>query len=146
MEERPMAMFTGNSQHLHADPNVTPLIDVLLVLLIIFMVIVPVTPRGLSAMLPQPATQTQSAPSTPIVVEILAGPDGPLYQINGHSVPGRAGLVDELNRIYSVRAEKVLFLKGDPALSFAFVADVIDVGHAIGIDQVALLTPGLTAQ
>jgi biopolymer transport protein TolR len=141
-----MAMGSGHTKTLHAEPNVTPLIDVLLVLLIIFMVIVPVTPRGLTAMLPLPPTGAQTEPAGPIVVEVLASRGGPMYRINGQNVAGKAGLVAELDRIYAVRAEKVLFVKGDPALSFASIAEVIDAGRAAGADRVAILTPGMTAE
>ncbi|HTW48678.1 MAG TPA: biopolymer transporter ExbD [Acidobacteriaceae bacterium] len=145
-----MAMSSGTTKSLHADPNVTPLIDVLLVLLIIFMVIVPVTPRGLTAMLPQPPRGAQTEPASPIVVEVLASQAGPVYlingqRINGSSVAGKAGLVAELERIYAVRADKTLFVKGDPAVSFAAVAEAIDAGRAAGVDQIAILTPGTTA-
>jgi len=129
-----------------SDPNVTPLIDVLLVLLIIFMVIVPVTPRGLSALLPQPARPGQNAPASVVVVQILPGPAAPVYRINGATVDGTPGLVRELGRIFSVRAETVLFVQGDPALDFATVAQVIDLSHALGIDHVGLLTPALAAR
>jgi biopolymer transport protein TolR len=145
-----MAMQTGTPKTLQADPNVTPLIDVLLVLLIIFMVIVPVAPRGLTAMLPRRPKSAQPEPAA-IVVEVLASKAGPVYLINGQriagqSAAGRVGLVAELDRIYAAREEKVLFVKGDPALSFASVAEVIDAGRAAGVDHVAILTPGVTAE
>jgi biopolymer transport protein TolR len=149
-----MAMLSGSSRGLQAEPNVTPLIDVLLVLLIIFMVIVPVAPRGLEAMLPQRTKAMRAEPSMPIVVEVMAGP---VYRINGQSVlqdvPGHAGsvagsvaarvaLVAELQRIYALRADKTLFVKGDADLSFASVAEAIDAGRAAGVDHIAILTPG----
>jgi biopolymer transport protein TolR len=140
-----VTMSPGTTRTLQADPNVTPLIDVLLVLLIIFMVIVPVTPRGLTAMLPQRPRSAEAEPAA-IVVEVLASPSGPVYRINGQNVAGKAGLVSELDRIYATRAEKVLFVKGDPALSFASVAAVIDAGRAAGVDHVAILTPGMTTE
>lgn len=141
-----MAMQLGGARTLQAEPNVTPLIDVLLVLLILFMVIVPVTPRGLVAMIPQPPKAHEPAAPQTIVVQVLAFPAGAVYRINGQGIDGKARLAAELNRIFSVRAEKVLFVQGDRGVDFASVADVLDISHAVGIDHVGLLTPGVAAR
>lgn len=137
-----MAMSTRNPRSLNAEPNVTPLIDVLLVLLIIFMVIVPMTPRGLEATLPQQPKTDQEIPTRTNVVQILTGPTGPIYKINEEGVEGKAQLASRLNQIYSIRADKVLFVKGDPTLNFESVAEVIDMSRTLGIDHVGILTPG----
>jgi biopolymer transport protein ExbD len=140
-----MSITPGHARTLHADPNVTPLIDVLLVLLIIFMVIVPVAPRGLEAVLPETPKSAQPAPTRTIIVQIPAGPAGPAYRINSESVATKAALATELSRLYSIRAERVLFIEGDPKLDFAAVAAVLDLSRALGIEHVGILTRSLRA-
>lgn len=140
-----MAMSTSNPRSLNGEPNVTPLIDVLLVLLIIFMVIVPMEPRGLEATLPQQTKTNHEIQTRAIVVQILTGSAGPIYKINEEGVKGKAQLASQLNQIYSIRADKILFVKGDPTLDFESVAEVIDMSRALGIDHVGILTPGLEA-
>ncbi len=142
-----MAMSTGGGPgKLASDPNVTPLIDVLLVLLIIFMVIVPVTPHGLSAQVPQPPKhKTQTENDTAIVVQIFnAGNGTATYKINQTDV-ALPELEGKLSQIFATRAEKVMFIKGDPNLDFQKVASVIDIGTAAGVDHIGLITPKIAA-
>jgi biopolymer transport protein TolR len=138
-----MAMSTGSNASINGI-NVTPMIDILLVLLIIFMVIVPITPRGENAQLPQSQKNPVTNPGA-VVLEVLKGNGGELsFTINQQPVT-RKGLQARLAAIFANRAERVLFVKGDDRLSFTQVADVIDAGHAAGVDHVGLMTPKVLA-
>jgi biopolymer transport protein ExbD len=135
-----MAMSGGTGKGISSAINVTPMIDVLLVLLIIFMVIVPTVPRGESAQVPQSKAGAHTNP-TSVVLEVLKGSGDSLqFRINQQFVD-RKDLPARLASIYANRAERILFLKGDDQLSFTQVAEVIDIGHAAGIEHIGLMTP-----
>ena len=144
-----MGMDAGSSGGPVASINVTPMIDVLLVLLIVFMVITPVTPKGLDALVPQPPKNPQKQQDNndrTIVVQITHRPGGgvPGYKINETDV-AHGDLLNKLEGIFATRAEKVMFIKGDPALDFSAVADVLDIGHGAGVDHIGLITPKVAA-
>ncbi len=143
-----MAMTTGGGGSNMADINVTPMIDILLVLLIIFMVIVPVTPKGLDALVPQPPKDpTKQPPQTDrtIVVQVFYHPGAPpTYKINEDDV-AKADLLPRLTQIYANRAERVMFVRGDDDVNFAYIADVIDIGRAANVDHIGLMTPKIQA-
>jgi biopolymer transport protein TolR len=138
-----MAMSTGGGSGAMGEINVTPMIDILLVLLIIFMVIVPVTPRGLEALVPQPPKNPLQQPPNDrtIVVQVIyrAG-QAPAYKINETDV-NYSELQAKLTDIYANRAERVMFVRGDDDVSFEYIADVIDIAKAANVDHIGLMTP-----
>ena len=142
-----MGMGGGSTSGAMSDMNVTPLIDVLLVLLIIFMVIVPVTPRGLETLVPQPPKEhhEEQQNDRTIVVQVRSnGAAAPSYLINEQAF-AKKDLEPKLTEIFSTRQEKVMFVKGDKDLDFSKVTEVIDFGHKAGVDNIGLITPRVEA-
>jgi len=139
-----MAMAVHSGKGPMADPNVVPFIDVLLVLLIIFMVITPLTPKGLETLVPQPPPPgAQADAASQRTVVIVINRDRSLL-INTEPTTEQA-MGARLEEIFKTRAERVVFVKGDPDLEFQYVARAIDIAHGAGIDKVGLITAKIEA-
>lgn len=135
-----MAMMLGGRGSISSEINVTSLIDVLLVLLIIFMVLQRPS-YGERAVIPQPPDKTQALPPPKdIVIQLQEAAAGrrPTLKINQDTVSWQE-LEARLMKIYSERADKVAFVKGDPEIDFQYVVEVIDVTHHAGVTHVGLL-------
>jgi biopolymer transport protein ExbD len=139
-----MGMDVGNSSGAMATPNIVPLIDILLVLIIIFMVITPLTPKGMDTLVPQPSPnqqQNQELENKTVVVQVLKGDK---LKINNEDATWDS-LGPRIEQVFKDRAEKVAFVKGDNDVEFRQVARAIDVMRGAGIDKVGLITAKLEA-
>jgi len=139
-----MGMEVGTSSGAMATPNIVPLIDILLVLIIIFMVITPLTPKGLDTLVPQPSPNQQQnveLENKTVVVQVLMGNR---LKINNEDSSWET-LEPRMEQIFKDRAEKVAFVKGDNDVLFMDVARAIDLMKEAGIDRVGLITAKLEA-
>jgi biopolymer transport protein ExbD len=139
-----MGMAVGGKGGVKSDINMTPMIDVLLVLIIIFMVITPLTPKGLEALVPQPPPPGQKQTLSDQRTVVIVVDQFHHYQINSEDTD-EARMGDRLTEIFKTRAERVVFVKGDPSVEFQWVAKAIDIAHGAGIDKVGLMTAKVEA-
>lgn len=131
-----MAFSATSRDGINSEINVTPLVDVLLVLLIIFMIISPVKPQGLNAEIPQPPDKNQPSPPDldhSVVAEVVRSGNDVQVRINQRAVAWE-NLDAQLNEIYKLRAQRVLFIRGDDDLDFVDVIRVIDAAKATKLD------------
>lgn len=125
----------GGGGGLNAEPNVTPMIDVLMVLLIIFMVIVPSSRKALDVQLPDPNPAPSTATnSSQIVLEVLPGDQ---FTINKQPVAGPQ-LSQRLKEIYDPRPDKIIFVKGDPRVSYQAVIQAMDMARGAGVKVIGI--------
>jgi len=131
-----MAMGSGNAtEGLTNEINVTPMIDVLLVLLIIFMMVIPMSRKAIDLQLPDPTPDNtpQGPPPSQIVLEVLPGN---VFKINSQPV-AKADLGKRLKEIYDPRPDKIIFVKGDPAVKYSDVISAMDVARGAGVKVIA---------
>ena len=140
-----MGMEVGASGSQMSTPNIVPMIDILLVLIIIFMVITPLTPKGLDTLVPQPSPPGQQADPEQLkkTVVVQVAMNGRLKINNEDTNWQRLG--PRIEEIFKERAEKIAFVKGDNDVLFMDVARAIDIMKEAGIDKVGLITAKLEA-
>ena len=132
-----MAMGGGNpNEGLTNEINVTPMIDVLLVLLIIFMMVIPMSRKAIDLQLPDPSPDNTNSgpPPSQIVLEVLPGN---VFKINTQPVT-KADLPKKLKEIYDPRPEKVIFVKGDPAVKYSDVIWAMDQARGAGVKVIGV--------
>ncbi len=138
-----MSMSTGGGGGLTNDINVTPMIDVLLVLLIIFMLVVPMSRKAIDLQLPDPSDQQQSAnPPPQIVLEVLPGGK---YLLNKEPLD-KTTLFKRLKEIYDPRPEKIIFVKGDPKAKYSEVIYGMDIARGAGVKVIGVSPKDAPAQ
>jgi biopolymer transport protein TolR len=130
-----MAMSGGGGAGLTNEINVTPMIDVLLVLLIIFMMVIPMSRKAIDLQLPDPTPDNTPSgpPPSQIVLEVLPGN---VFKINTQPV-SKADLGKKLKEIYDPRPDKIIFIKGDPTVKYSDVISAMDVARGSGVKIIA---------
>ena len=131
-----MAGMSAGSEGLKNEPNVVPMIDVLLVLLIIFMMIIPLSRVAIDLQLPDPKPPEEPPPpdTKQIVLEVLPGG---VYSVNKEAIP-KERLGARLKEIYDPRPEKIMFIKGDPIVKYQDVIWSMDVARGAGVKVIGI--------
>lgn len=131
-----MSVEVGGSGKTKSEPNVVPLCDILLVLLIIFMVITPVAQRGIDIQLPETQSEGSGADSSKIVLTIE---NNQRILVNQTPVD-KEMLLDKLKEHYQVRPDKTIFIRADKSLSYEYVLGIIDIAKGAGVETLGVMT------
>ena len=131
---------SGALKRIQSQINITPLIDILLVLLVIFMVVTPVTPTGLNAEIPKPAAPTPIASSAAPETLVLSVDRDGVITLNHNRVQSTAELIPDLQDIFRTRADRTIFIQGSGELEFDGIAQIIDAARGGGANRIGLMT------